>query len=162
MKTYRFAPWVFLTAAIMLFSFIILVSAQITSVMASSPILLSEEMTSNPQDTLYNFLPILSKANPPSAIIIDHNNRDVALIPPIWIQAAMQNVIWSYGSTSHGTQLWAGADYLSSYVNPPAYNFTANNGSSHPTRAIHLSCAWVTTAALHGIQPLFSIPPAAC
>lgn len=123
MKTYRFAPWVFLTAAIMLFSFIILVSAQITSVMASSPILLSEEMTSNPQDTLYNFLPMLSKANPPSAIIIDHNNRDVALIPPIWIQAAMQNVIWSYGSTSHGTQLWAGADYLSSYVNPPAYNF---------------------------------------
>ena len=123
MKTNRIAPWLFFTAAILVFIVVILVSAQITMVMASAPNLLPEEKTYGPQDTQFNFLPILSKANPPSAIVIDHNNRDVALIPTIWIQAAMQNVIWSYGSTSHGTQLWAGADYLSTYVNPPAYNF---------------------------------------
>lgn len=123
MRTYRMVPWLFFTAAILVFVMVVLVSAKITSVMASSPVLLTEEKTFSPQDTLYNFLPILSKANPPSAIIIDHNNRDVALIPPMWIQTAMQNIIWSYGSTSHGTQLWAGAGYLSTYVNPPTYNF---------------------------------------
>jgi hypothetical protein len=85
--------------------------------------LLAEGKTFSPQDTTFSFLPILSRAPGQTAIIINHENRDIALIPPLWIQAAMQNVIWSYGSTSHGTQLGAGTEYLSSYVSPPTYNF---------------------------------------
>jgi hypothetical protein len=123
MKTERIAPWIFFTIAILIFVVVILASARITMVMASSPGLLPEKKTFSLQDTHYIFLPFLSKEDLTSAIIIDHNNRDVTLIPSIWIQAAMQNVIWSYGSTSHGTQLWAGAEYLSSSVNPPNYNF---------------------------------------
>jgi len=124
MKTDRFAPWVFFVAAMMVMVLIIVLSAKITMVLASSPGFVSIDKA-YPQDTLVTFLPIVSKAEPasPKAIIVDHNNRDVTLIPSIWIQAAMQNVIWSYGSTSHGTQIWAGADYLSNYVDPPTYNF---------------------------------------
>jgi len=123
MKTYKKEPWLFVTAAILVFIMVVLVSAKITSVMASSPVLLRGERADYPQDSLFTFFPYMSKAKPPSAIIIDHNSRDITLIPPIWIQTAMQKVIWSYGSTSHGTQLWAGAEYLSTFVNPPNYNF---------------------------------------
>jgi hypothetical protein len=123
MKADRIAPWVFFSAAMLIFVMFILVSAKITSVLASSYTLLAQSKASSAQYSSFIYLPILNKAPARTAIIIDHNNRDIALIPPIWIQAAMQNVIWSYGSTSHGTQLWAGADYLSGYVNPPAYNF---------------------------------------
>ncbi len=124
MKAHRIAPWLFSTAAILVFVMLVLVSAKITSVMASSPILLSKGKTFSLQDYPI-YLPTITEQSklPSQAIIIDHTNRDITLIPPIWIQAAKQNVIWSYGSTSHGTQLWAGADYLSAYVNPPSYNF---------------------------------------
>jgi hypothetical protein len=123
MKTDRIAPWVFFSAAILVFALFILVTAKITSVLASSTNLLTGGNIFSPQATQSIFLPVLNKADPPSAIIIDHNNRDISSIPPIWIQAAIQNVIWSYGSTSHGTQVWAGAEYISSYVDPPIYNF---------------------------------------
>ena len=123
MKVYRFAPWIFYCAAILVFVMVILASAKITSVLASSPNFRAEGKVFSFQDDESSYLPLVSKTDPPSAIIIDHNSRDVALIPPEWIQAAMQTVIWSYGSTSHGTQLWAGAEYLSDYVDPPTYNF---------------------------------------
>jgi len=123
MKNFRIAPWVYYVAAILVFLMIILVSAKLTSVLASPTMLLAEGKSFAPQDEEFSYLPILNKAPARTAIIIDHENRDIALIPPLWIQAAMQNVIWSYGSTSHGTQLGAGADYLSDYVSPPTYNF---------------------------------------
>ncbi len=123
MRNYLRAPGLFVTPAILIYVMLILVSARITSVMASSPVVLHGKRVFSTQDIEYILLPFISKPNPPSTIIIDHHSRDVALIPPTWIQTAMQEVIWSYGSTSHGTQLWAGADYLSSYANPPTYNF---------------------------------------
>jgi hypothetical protein len=123
MKTERIAPWVFFSGAVLVFVMFILVSAKITSVLASSSTLIAEGNASSAQGLISSYLPLLHKAPAKAAIIIDHNNRDVGLIPPIWVQAAMQSVVWSYGSTSHGTQLWAGADYISSYVNPPTYNF---------------------------------------
>jgi hypothetical protein len=123
MKCNRVALWLVLTTVILIFVLISLISAQSYSVMASVPIHPLEEQDFNPQDTEYNYLPYMSKSPAPKSIIINHNNRDITLIPLQWIQAAMQNVIWLYGSTSHGTQLWAGADYLSSSVNPPNYNF---------------------------------------
>ena len=67
--------------------------------------------------------PTDTQSPPSDAIYIDHNNRDITLIPSEWIQAAKQNVVWAYGSTSHGMQLWVGADYLSTNVDPPTFNF---------------------------------------
>jgi hypothetical protein len=113
-------------AALLVFALDVVLSARITGVLASSPVVLQNAIRIFPQDTLVNYLPLLIRADHPSAIIIDHNHRDAGQIPLVWVQAAKQNVIWSYGSTSHGTQLWAGADYLSSYVNPPSYNFLKN------------------------------------
>ena len=42
-------------------------------------------------------------------LVIDHTTTDPDAIPDRWLAAAQQLVIWAYGSTSHGTQLWAGA-----------------------------------------------------
>ena len=123
MKTERVAPWVFITAAVLLFFLFIMVTARITSVLASSPHFQLDTKSLFVQDVSSIYLPILQRASPPEAIIIDHNTRDVSQIPSIWLQAAKQNVVWVYGSTSHGTQLWTGADFLSTYVNPPTYNF---------------------------------------
>ena len=49
------------------------------------------------------------------AIIVDHTTTDLSRIPPRWLEQAKRTVIRAYGSTSHGTQLWTGADYLSEY-----------------------------------------------
>jgi len=72
------------------------------------------------------------------AIIVDHTATDLSQIPAYWLEQAKQLTIWSYGSTSHGTQLWAGADYLSEHVNPPTYNFArawrTPPGQSTPSR----------------------------
>ena len=57
------------------------------------------------------------------AIIVDHTSTDLSQIPAEWLERAKQTVIWAYGSTSHGTQLWTGADYLSEQVDPPTYGF---------------------------------------
>ncbi len=65
----------------------------------------------------------LSVAPSGGAIMVDHNCTDVSLIPDQWLEQAKQRVVWAYGSTSHGTQLWAGADYLSAYVDSPSYRF---------------------------------------
>ena len=123
MKSEKFPPWMFFTGAMLAFILVILASAQLTNVLASSPVLRIDKKVHVPDDALFNFLPLLNRVDASSAIVIDHNNRNVAFIPPVWIQAAKQNIIWSYGSTSHGTQLWAGAEYLSTYVDPPTYNF---------------------------------------
>ncbi len=57
------------------------------------------------------------------AIIIDHNTADINLIPPEWLEAARQNVVFVYGHTSHGSQLVTGAEYWRDYVDPITYNF---------------------------------------
>lgn len=57
------------------------------------------------------------------AIIVDHTTTDLGRIPAQWLEEAKRRVVWAYGSTSHGTQLWAGAEYLSDQVDPPAYRF---------------------------------------
>jgi len=55
--------------------------------------------------------------------VIDHNNRDISRIPTAWLEAARNNVAWIYGSTSHGTQLWTGADFLSFFSTSPTLPF---------------------------------------
>ncbi len=123
MKTERFAPWVFIAAAVVEFILLMTVAARITLALASTGNFHLEPKNLLQQAATTIYLPILNRASPPNAIIIDHTSRDASQIPSIWLQAAKQNVVWAYGSTSHGTQLWAGADFLSTYVNPPTYNF---------------------------------------
>ena len=146
MKSERIAPWVFFCIAALVFVIFILLTITITSVMASSYTPQVESKDFSPQAVITNYLPIINSAPAKTAIIVDHNNRDIALIPAIWIQAAKDNVIWSYGSTSHGTQLYSGAEYLSSYVSPPPTT-SACKPSSRPTRAIQPTCAWATSAS---------------
>jgi hypothetical protein len=57
------------------------------------------------------------------AIIVDHTATGLARIPARWLEEAKATVVWAYGSTSHGTQLWAGAEFLAENVAPPAYRF---------------------------------------
>jgi hypothetical protein len=57
------------------------------------------------------------------AIIADHTSTGLSRIPAEWIERAKETVVWVYGSTSHGTQLWTGAEYLSAEVDPPTYAF---------------------------------------
>ena len=69
-----------------------------------------------------------TSAPPPAAgdgqaIIADHTATDLGQIPPQWLEQAKQQVVWIYGSTSHGTQVWTGAEYLSRQVDPNAYCF---------------------------------------
>jgi hypothetical protein len=68
-----------------------------------------------------------SQAAPPSpagqAIVIDHTTTDLGQVPAEWLDRARQSVVWAYGSTSHGTQLWVGADYLGEVVGRQAYRF---------------------------------------
>jgi hypothetical protein len=168
MKNERFPPWVFFSGAILAFVLVLLASVQLTRVLASSPVIRIDKKVHIPEDALLNFLPILNKGNPASAIFIDHNNRDVTLIPPLWIQAAKQNVIWSYGSTSHGTQVWAGADYLSGYINPPTYNFLKqpnvppNQGDPAYLRMGYNSgFSWNSSAFLNSVRIMLDSAPQA-
>jgi len=119
----------FYIAAILVFVLLAGLSARITLALASTPADFNTEKLFSTQAPYLSFFPIVNKPGLPSAIIIDHYNRDSTRIPPIWLQAAKQNVVWSYGSTSHGTQLVAGAEYLSRYVNPPTYNFLTRSFS---------------------------------
>jgi hypothetical protein len=167
MKVYRIAPWVFFSAAILVFVMFILVTAKITSVMASSSSPLAEGKTFFPQATTSSFIPFVSRAPERTATIVDHNNRDINSIPPIWIQAAMQNVVWSYGSTSHGTQLYAGAEYLSGYVNPPTYNFLMqtidppDQGNPPYLRMGYFSFSWDPSAYLSTARSMLDAAPQA-
>jgi len=56
-----------------------------------------------------------------AAIVVDHRHIDTSQIPAEWLTTAREKVVWIYGHTSHGSQLISGAQYLSIYVNPPAF-----------------------------------------
>ncbi len=77
--------------------------------------------------------PIPTQAWPgDQAIIVDHNATDLGRIPDRWLEEAKRTVVWAYGSTSHGTQLWVGAEYVSENVDPPTYRFCSEWRSAPP------------------------------
>jgi hypothetical protein len=125
MKNEHFKPWMVFVATILVFVLVVLVSARLAFALAPTAdfSFVDQVLHSEIDDAFTAHLPLVIRTNPPTAIIIDHTTRDFKQIPAVWITAARENVIWSYGSTSHGTQLWAGAEYLSSYVNQPTFNF---------------------------------------
>jgi hypothetical protein len=63
--------------------------------------------------------PPMTTIAPDDVIIIDHNTTDIDAIPEAWLDAAATNVIWAYGSTSHGTQLWRGTEDLDNWLGLP-------------------------------------------
>jgi len=167
MKNERIAPWVFFCIAALVFVIFILLTITITSVMASSYTPQAESKDYSLQAASINYLPIMNRAPAKTAIIVDHDNREVALIPPIWVQAAKDDVIWSYGSTSHGTQLYAGAEYLSGYVSPPTYNFSMqtivppDQGNPIYLRMGYFSFSWDPGAFLSTARSMLNSAPQA-
>jgi hypothetical protein len=85
------------------------------------PATFSPAATTSPGET--NVLSPTTAQGAGQAIVIDHTSTDLNQIPAAWLAQAKELVIWIYGSTSHGTQLWTGAEYLSQHVDPPAYRF---------------------------------------
>ncbi len=78
---------------------------------------------------------VSTTSSPPAAsvgqaIIADHTTTDLSQIPAQWLEQANKAVVWAYGSTSHGTQLWTGAETLSEYADPPSYRFCSEWRSS--------------------------------
>ena len=67
------------------------------------------------------YLPVIFNSPPPVNLVADHTHASLAQIPPEWVTAAREKVVWIYGHTSHGSQLISGAQYLSTYVSPPIY-----------------------------------------
>jgi len=53
-----------------------------------------------------------------AAIVADHHAADLTVIPAAWVEQA-KTVVWAYGSTSHGKQVWTGADDVSGHVGDP-------------------------------------------
>ena len=65
----------------------------------------------------------LPVAQDSQAIVANHTSIDLGQIPDGWLEKAKKNVVWIYGPTSHGTQVWTGAKDLSAQVDPPTYKF---------------------------------------
>jgi len=57
------------------------------------------------------------------AFVADHRAAGANLVPQLWRQAAAAEVVWAYGSTSHGTQIWTGAEYLEALSGFSEYPF---------------------------------------
>jgi hypothetical protein len=122
MRKKRFTPWMYVIGAFLIFFTVVAVAVLFTKAYASSADFNALHRLFHSQAAHTALLPILNR-NDPQAIVIDHTSTRMDLIPSTWLETAKEKVIWSYGSTSHGTQLWAGAEYLSTYVNPPSMNF---------------------------------------
>jgi hypothetical protein len=168
MRSIREVPWYYYVAAMILFFVVVLVSARLTlALTAPEEDLFAGKLYNTRADNIYYF-PILQNAELHSAIIIDHTNRDITQIPAQWIETAKENVVWSYGSTSHGTQVWAGADYLSSHVNYPSYNFLKewtippNQGDpSYLRMGYNSSWSWSASAFLDTARNMLNSAPQA-
>ena len=57
------------------------------------------------------------------AVVADHRATDLSAIPAVWLDRAAEDVVWAYGSTSHGTQVWTGAQYLEDLLGEASYPF---------------------------------------
>ncbi len=53
------------------------------------------------------------------AIIIDHENTDLAMVPVEYIEEAKDELHIAYGHTSHGSQITTGMSGLTTYTNAP-------------------------------------------
>lgn len=49
---------------------------------------------------------------PSLPIVVDHTATDLSEVPGEWLGDAATKVVWAFGSTSHGTQIWTGAEAL--------------------------------------------------
>jgi hypothetical protein len=85
----------------------------------AAPPVTSSTTTPTPTTSAASTTTTTTTTTPPSqALIADHAATDVGAVPAEWLERAAQTVVWAYGSTSHGTQLWTGAASLG-----PAFPF---------------------------------------
>ena len=95
------------------------------------------------------------------AIVADHRAVDLSRIPDRWRERAAETVVWAYGSTSHGTQVWTGAEYLEALLGSVAYPFQRDwrdvPGQTSPER---LRMAY--DRAGPGMPPPSTTPPPPC
>ena len=80
------------------------------------------QATPLPSATVPENTPASEASDAPVAIIADHNAVR-SQVPAVWLAKAREEMVWAYGSTSHGTQLWTGANYLRDFVDGETYNF---------------------------------------
>jgi len=87
----------------------------------------------------------------PDAIIIDHTATDIDAIPEAWLDAAATNVIWAYGSTSHGTQLWTGTEDLDGWLGLPFQKWYRDIGAQSTPAQLRMGydSGWSWSAAAY-------------
>ncbi len=75
------------------------------------------------------------------AIIIDHENTDLAMVPLEWINEAKEKLHIAYGHTSHGSQITTGMSGLTTFANAPyggaTYRWNSGGTGEHLTCVIH-------------------------
>ncbi len=102
---------------------------------------------------------------PGTAIIIDHNATDIDAIPENWLNSAATDVIWAYGSTSHGTQLWRGTEDLDNWLDLPfekSYRSTPSQTNPAQLRMGYDSgWSWDASAYLNQARSILSDVPEA-
>ncbi len=165
MSKKRFAPWLYVVISLVIFTVVASASLLLTKGLAASADFSAIHRLFHSQAENTILMPILNRSDP-QAILIDHTSASMDLIPPAWLEAAKARVIWAYGSTSHGTQLWAGAEYLSSYVDPPSMNFLKqwiippDQGSPAYLRmGYNSSFAWNAAAYLSTVRDMLAQAP---
>ena len=68
--------------------------------------------TTSPPTTLAPAASSTLPVGPAGSLVADHTATDLNSIPAEWRARAREAVVWAYGSTSHGTQVWTGAASL--------------------------------------------------
>ena len=99
------------------------------------------------------------------SIVADHTSTDLASVPAEWLDAAAETVIWAYGSTSHGTQLWTGADDLAATASLPFVKEWRAVPPAEDPPALRMayddSWSWDADAFVENARSLLSDAPAA-
>lgn len=88
MKTERFAPWMFVSAAIVIFVMVILASVWMTMILAPSADFSAINQVFHPQDTQSTFMPILNRVSSPQDIISNSTTQDSSPDPQAWDENA--------------------------------------------------------------------------
>lgn len=84
MKKKRYAPWMYISLAMLIFVVVMLASARITTSLPPLPEKISWDKLFDFQDDHSIFMPILSQSSTPEEIIIEEGNGDNGLGVQDW------------------------------------------------------------------------------
>lgn len=89
MKSERYAPWLYISAAILVFILVIGVSASITSALDTSQAVISWDRLFGLRGAHSVYLPVLSGGSQPGEITIDQNAGDNGLGLEDWVESVI-------------------------------------------------------------------------